>query len=307
MAAAARIDDDRSGLRRLDAAAVDHALRRIVRASEPPWLHGETARRLGERLDPIRIAPRRILDWWAGVGAGEPVLRSIYPRAEIVPIERDRDAARERAERRSRPWWTFARATSLPLNASATDAEIGRGQLVWANMVLQFVADPPALFARWHRLLEVDGIVAFSCLGPASLRELRELYGTAGWPPPAPEFVDMHDLGDMLVHAGFADPVLDQETLTLRWQSGEALLAELRLLGGNAAADRFAGLRTPAWRQRLLAALAERAAADGSIGLSIEVAYGHGFKAAPKLRQGEPVAVPLDDMRAMVRRPRSRT
>jgi malonyl-CoA O-methyltransferase len=113
----------------------------------------------------------------------------------------------------------------------------------------------------------------------------------------------MHDLGDMLVAAGFADPVLDQETLTLSWAGAEALLAELRQLGGNAAPDRFAGLRTPAWRRRLVAALEARAGADGRISLSFEIAYGHGFKAAPRLQGGE-VAVSLDDMRAMVRRPR---
>jgi malonyl-CoA O-methyltransferase len=251
--------------------------------------------------------PRRVLDWWAALGAGSPVLRSIYPRAEIVAVERDAESARIAAGRRARPWWSWSKPGSPPLSASAADAHIGRGQLVWANMVLQFVADPPALFARWHRLLEVDGVVAFSCLGPGSLPEMRELYGSAGWPSPTAEFVDMHDLGDMLVDAGFAEPVLDQETLTLRWKSAEALLAELRLLGGNAAPDRFAGLRTPGWRRRLLDALAARAAADGSIGLSLEVAYGHGFKTAPKLSRGEAVAVPLDDMRAMVRRPRPKT
>jgi malonyl-CoA O-methyltransferase len=112
----------------------------------------------------------------------------------------------------------------------------------------------------------------------------------------------MHDLGDMLVAAGFADPVLDQETLALSWPSADALLLELRQIGGNAAPDRFAGLRTPAWRRRLARALGERAAADGRITLSFEVAYGHGFKAAPRLGSGE-VAVSLDDMRAMVRRP----
>jgi malonyl-CoA O-methyltransferase len=263
------------------------------------------ARRLGERLAPIRTQPHRILDWWAGIGGGEAVLRATYPKAEIVPVERDPSSAALRASRRSRPWWSLTRGTAAPaLSAVASDAEIGRCQLVWANMVLQFVADPPALFARWHRLLEVEGLAVFSCLGPASLRELRDLYAAAGWRSPASDFVDMHDLGDMMVEAGFADPVLDQETLTLRWKSGEALLAELRQLGGNAAPDRFAGLRTPAWRRRLLAALGERADADGSIGLTFEVAYGHGFKTGPRLRSGEPVAVPLDDMRAMVRRPR---
>jgi len=107
----------------------------------------------------------------------------------------------------------------------------------------------------------------------------------------------------MLVAAGFADPVLDQETLTLTWPSAEAALDELRELGGNAAPDRFAGLRTPAWRRRLVAALDARAGADGRIGLAFEIAYGHGFKAAPRLQGGD-VAVPLDDMRAMVKRRR---
>lgn len=305
MVAAARNDDDRPSARRLDAAAIDATLRRIGRAAEPPWLHSEVARRLGERLAPIRAQPLRILDWWAGIGGGEAVLRSVYPRAEIVAVERDAASAALRASRRSRPWWSLQRATAQPaLSASAADTEIGRCQMVWANMVLQFAADPPALFERWHRLLEIEGFAVFSCLGPGSLRELREIYAAAGWPAPASEFVDMHDLGDMLVRAGFADPVLDQETLTLRWKSADALLAELRQLGGNAAPDRFAGLRTPAWRRRLLAAIGERAGADGSIGLSLEVAYGHGFKTGPRLRPGEPIAVPLDDMRAMVRRPR---
>jgi malonyl-CoA O-methyltransferase len=308
MAAADRPDDDRASPRRLDEVAARAALRRIARAAEPPWLHGEVARRLGERLLPIRAQPSRILDWWAGPGAGEAVLRARYPRAEIVAVEPDAELAALRARRRGRPWWSLSKAPAAPgRSASSSDAEIGRAGMVWANMVLQFVADPPALIERWHRLLEVDGLAVFSCLGPATLRELRDLYADAGWPAPTPGFVDMHDLGDMLVHAGFAEPVLDQETLTLRWKDADALLAELRLLGGNAAPDRFRGLRTPTWRRRLLAALAERSAADGSIGLSVEVAYGHGFKAAPRLRADEPVAVSLADMRAMVRRPRPPT
>src|SRR5215207_921429 len=171
-------------------------------------------------------------------------------------------------------------------------------------MVLHGVVDPPAAFARWHRLLSVGGVAAFSCLGPGTLRELRELYAAHGWPAPTPGFVDMHDLGDMLVGAGFADPVLDQETLVLTWADADAALAELRQLGGNAAPDRFAGLRTPRWRRRLRDALAERAGVDGRIALGFEVAYGHGFKPAPRVGAGE-VSVSLDDMRAMVGRPRS--
>ena len=298
---------DKSKARGVDPVAARAALFRLARGEALPWLHGEIARRLVERLAQIRAEPRRIVEWWSAIGGGDAELRAAYPRAERVAVEADAGwAARRRAAER-RPWWSIASPRSLVLEESAGDAEIGRAQLVWANMALHLVVDPPALFGRWHALLEVEGIVVFSCLGPGTLRELRELYAVAGWPTPTPGYIDMHDLGDMLIDAGFADPVLDQETITLRWQSAAALLAELRQLGGNTAPDRHPGLRTRAWRERLLARLNERADSDGGISLSIEVAYGHGFKPPPRLRADAPVAVSLEEMRAMVRRPRSST
>ncbi|MGZ8260407.1 MAG: methyltransferase domain-containing protein [Caldimonas sp.] len=282
------------------------ALRRLARNDAPPWLHGEIARRLVERLAPIRIAPARIVEWWPNSGGGGDVLQAAYPRAERVAVEPDAaSVARRRASER-RPWWSIGKAHANVVADGASDAEIGRAQLVWANMALHLVDDPPALIARWGRLLGTGGVAVFSCPGPGTLRELRELYAAKGWPTPTPGFIDMHDLGDMLVDAGFADPVLDQETITLRWRNAEALLAELRQLGGNFHPDRHGALRTPAWRRRLVASLAERAGADGSIGMSFEIAYGHGFKAGPRLRADSAVTVPLDDMRAMVRSRSSR-
>jgi malonyl-CoA O-methyltransferase len=295
--------NDRAGGRRLDAVAVEQALRRMAARDEPAWLHAEVGRRLAERLAPMRIEPERVLDWGAGPGGGASALSARYPKAEIVAVEPDATWLARRERNDYRPWWGFGRKRSTAAHVVADgDASLGRAQLVWANMVLHGVLDPPALFERWHGLLGVDGFVAFSCLGPGTLGELRDLYAALGWPAPTPGFIDMHDLGDMLVAAGFADPVLDQETLTLSWPNAEALLAELRQLGGNVAPDRFAGLRTPAWRLRLVEALTGRAGADGRISLGFEIAYGHGFKAAPRLSSGE-VAVSLDDMRAMVRRP----
>ena len=298
---------DGNRARGLDDVAARAALARLARRDAAPWLHGEIARRLVERLAPLRAEPRRIVEWWPGPGDGDMVLRERYPSAERVAVEPDGPWTERRRAAERKPWWSLrGRAAATVLPDSASDAAIGRAQLVWANMVLAFVVDPPALMARWHALLEVEGVAVFSCLGPGTLRELRELYAALGWPTPTATFIDMHDLGDMLVGAGFADPVLDQETLILRWKSGDALLAELAQLGGNTSPDRFRGLRTPRWRRRLLDALAERADSDGSVGLSVEVAYGHGFKPAPRVGGGAPVAVSLNEMRAMVRRPRSR-
>jgi malonyl-CoA O-methyltransferase len=111
----------------------------------------------------------------------------------------------------------------------------------------------------------------------------------------------MHDLGDMLVGAGFAEPVMDQESLRLTWATPAALLAELRGLGINADLSRHAGLRTPRWRARLESALAERAGADGRIGLEFELVYGHAFKPPPRLRVAGQTQVSVDELQRMAR------
>jgi malonyl-CoA O-methyltransferase len=159
-------------------------------------------------------------------------------------------------------------------------------QLLWSNMALHLAADPQALFAAWHRAVAVDGFLMFSTLGTGTLTSLRSLYAAQGWGEPFAPFVDMHDLGDMLVEAGFADPVMDQETLTLTWPDGGRALDELRGLGGNMAMGRTRGLRTPRWRQRLLDALCAQAkhTADGRIALEFEIVYGHAFRPLPRPR-----------------------
>jgi malonyl-CoA O-methyltransferase len=111
----------------------------------------------------------------------------------------------------------------------------------------------------------------------------------------------MHDLGDMLAHAGFADPVMDQETIALTWPDAGALLAELRTLGGNADPRRHAGLRTPRWQARLQHELEALRDADGRLRLQFEVVYGHAFKVAPKPLVAPRTTVGLEQMRQMVR------
>lgn len=288
--------------RPFDAIAAAAALRRLGRYAEPPWLHAEVARRMGERLAIIRLQPNLLLDWRSFLGAGTAVLEAAYPKARRIVVEPDAAwLARSRAGA-ARPWWKALGGGRGDVEVALEDGPLPvDAQLVWSNMMLHAVADPPALFERWERHLGVDGFVMFSCLGPGTLRELRELYARLRWPAPTAPFIDMHDLGDMMVAAGFADPVMDQETITLRWSDPAALLEELRRLGGNTAPERAAGLRTPRWRERLLRGLETLRGDDGRIGLSFEVAYGHAFKAAPRVRRDAPTTVSLDAMRAMVR------
>lgn len=292
---------ERSTRRPLDERALAHTLGRLRRAAQPPWLHAEAARRMAERLPVIRTRPEVVVDWWSALGASRDALAGAYPRARHVAVEPVVAAA-------ARPWWSPRRWSARGPEPIAEDAVPDDGaQLVWANMVLHWCADPVRLMTAWRRALEVDGFLMFSTLGPGTLEALGALYRRAGWPAPFAPFVDMHDLGDMLVEAGFADPVMDQETLTLTWPDAAAALAELRTLGGNVGSARFAGLRTPRWRQRLQAALAEATAdADGRPALRFEIVYGHAFKPQPRLRAGGETRVSVDQLRAMARTGRSR-
>lgn len=291
--------------RHIDEVAVERALKRLAIQPMAPWLHQEVARRMAERLAIIKLQPERVVDWWSFTGAGAGVLATAYPKAQRIEVEPTAALLLRTEQAHAKPWWSLKRRPADRATVVA-DADFGAAltepaQLVWANMMLHAVADPPALLKRWQNAIAADGFVMFSCLGPDTLRELSGLYRRLGWPSPAMNFVDMHDLGDMLVRAGFADPVMDQETLKLSWADAPSLLAELRTLGGNASPDRMSGLRTPRWKARLEGELASLKGADGRLYLSFEIAYGHAFKAAPKAAPAAQTEVSLDTMRSLVR------
>ena len=282
--------------------ALAQVQQRLQRALQAPWLHGEVARRMATRLPVIRLKPSRILDWGAFVGASAAVLKQSYPQALRLAVEPDAMRREATAADLQQPWWSPGRWRAATVHAVTADAvAAASGELLWSNMGLHGVIDPQAEMAAWHRALVVDGFLMFSTLGPGTLSGLRDLYAALAWPVPMAPLVDMHDLGDMLVHAGFAGPVMDQETITLTWATPQALLTDLRQLGGNVDPRRAAGLRTPRWRERLSSLLAQRAGPDGRIALDFEVVYGHAFRPAPRPRLAAQTQVPLDDMRAMVR------
>jgi malonyl-CoA O-methyltransferase len=277
-----------------------------VAPTRSPWLHEEVARRMEDRLQWIRMEPKAWAHWEPVRGGlqAQALLERRYPRAECFVAENEENRAKVAQEHVARPWWRRWVAPALH-HGAVPDASV---QMLWANMALHMSADPQALIATWHRALATDGFLMFSCLGPDTLRELRALYAALGWPPPAHDFTDMHDWGDMLVHAGFAEPVMDMERITLTWETPARLLAELRELGANLHPDRFAALRGRGWRARLEQGLAHSLrGTDGRLALTFEIIYGHALKPAPRVRMSEHSAVSLQDMRALLgadKRPR---
>lgn len=259
--------------------------------TESPWLHEEVGRRMEERLAWIKLQPTAWAHWLplrGGLQTHASISRR-YPGADIHLVEANELQDKLASQMLEKPWWAPGRWTG-PAVKRGRPAD-GAVQMLWANMSLHMSADPQSLMAQWHRALAVDGFVMFSCLGPDTLRELRDLYQRMGWPAPTHDFTDMHDWGDMLAAAGFAEPVMDMERITLSFDTPTRLLHELRGLGRNLSASRFPGLRGRAWQAQLLKAM------EAPLQLTFEVIYGHAFKPPPRLAMQAQTEVSLAQMR----------
>lgn len=258
-----------------------HVQRRFDRAAgafdRADYVHRHTFDGLMERLEPLRISPATILDLGAATGKGSRLLGKRFRQARIV--SGDISVAmlrRARAERR-----LFSKAREVQMDAGQLPLRDGSVDLVIANMVLPWVADFPACFQEVGRVLRKGGVFAFATLGPGSFAPIRS---TAGSGSRLHAFADMHDLGDALVRAGLADPVLDVDRLTITWPDAAAIRRDhVASGGGNSASDRVASLTGRARRAELLDQLrrANGFAAD------LEIVYGHAWGTGPRAPAGE--------------------
>jgi malonyl-CoA O-methyltransferase len=237
-------------------------------------LEAEVGARMLERLDYMKLEPRRVLD--AGSGPPQRLLSKRYPKARVVALDFSLEMLRS-----ARSWRDFFGGNPsicgdlerLPLAAGSVD-------LVWSNMALHWLAEPLAALKEFERVLAPQGLLMFSSLGPDTLKELRVAAGAGR----VHAFHDMHDVGDMLVAAGFSAPVMDMEMLTIAYPGADGLLTDLRASGQTSArADRPRGLAGKGFAARLRGALAASA--------TFEVVYGHAWKRANAVETAKTVRV----------------
>jgi len=272
---------------------------------ETPWLHEEIGRRMEERLQWIRLQPKQWVDW-APVNGGlrtHAAVRARYPKANCLVLETSELRLQKAKVALTNPWWKVwqRRAVSIAsLAKGLPQQEVA--DMVWANMALHTAVAPQSLLRAWHSLLSTDGFLMFSSLGPDTLRELQPIYQEMGWGDPSHAFTDMHDWGDMLVQAGFAEPVMDMERITLTYVTPSDLLKDLRLLGRNLHHQRHQNLRGRGWRQNLENALLALAKPDhqGRLVLTVEVIYGHALKPLPRVRLADQSSVTLAQMKTLL-------
>jgi malonyl-CoA O-methyltransferase len=251
--------------------------RSASRYDEAAVLSRESGQRMAERLDLVKLEPRRIADVGCATGDGLRELQQRYPKAQALAIDYARPMLVQVRSRNS--FWQRLRGQSpLLVNGDVNALPLAGDSLglVWSNLMLQWLDDPLPALKELHRVLEVDGLLMFATLGPDTIKELRAAAAKVGAGDTARRFVDMHDLGDMLVGAGFADPVMDMELIRFSYRNPRQFLADQRHLG-----VRDALLGTNSWRdwRRMFAAATD---ADGALELSIELVFGHAWKAAAR-------------------------
>jgi malonyl-CoA O-methyltransferase len=246
-------------------------------------LQREVGARLVQHLDPVRIEPTRVLDLGCGTGEAFAELGRRFPKAAVVGIDlalamleraRNRGPAWKRLLRANTPRLVCADAERLPLAPASA-------QLVFSNLAL-LGCRPEAVFAEVARVLEVGGLFIFSTFGPDTLKELRAAFAAVDDFVHVNPFVDMHDLGDALVHAGLADPVMEMEVVTLQYADVEAVARDLKAIGaGNALPGRRRGL-SGRGRWKRMTEHYERERSGEVLPATYEVVYGHAWKAAPR-------------------------
>lgn len=242
------------------------------------FVHRTTRDGLLERLAPLRVDARVVLDLGAATGGATEQLRQRFARARIVSLDLSHNMLRQASRKRrwfSRTAFIQADAEQLPFRDQCFD-------VVFANLLLPWLTDPAAALAESARVLRKDGVLAFATLGPDSLRQLARAWRRIDDRPHVNRFLDMHDIGDALVRAGFADPVLDVDRLTIRYADAARLFADLTQAGArNALTNRSRGLLGRRRFERLVAELREPAA-DQGIELDLELVYGHCWGSGPR-------------------------
>ena len=286
----------------LDALASQRLSVKTSRAGQP-WLHNEVASRMAQRLALIRHPVKHWVHWAPRSGGlvSQDLLEQAFPQATSSVVQTEVPDVVWASLSLQQPWWKKWLRPARRFGVVTTEP----ADMLCSNMGLHMQAQPAQWMSQWAGSLKTEGFVMFSCLGPDSLRELRDLYANLGWPAPSHDFTDMHDWGDMLLQSGFAAPIMDMERITLTYETPEALLNDLRSLGRNLNPQRFAACRGRSWLKQLHQQLRQQLASpaqDGRLALTFEVIYGHAFKAPTRLAVKPETQVSLEQMKAQLQR-----
>jgi malonyl-CoA O-methyltransferase len=238
------------------------------------FLHRDIRDRLLNRLHLVQIQPERILDLGAGGGAAAARLAAIYPGSTALALDSCRQMLASRAFEGTAAA-VCADAARLPLADASID-------LIFSNLLLHHCPDLDAVLSEMRRVLRFPGLLIFSSFGPDTLIELRKAWAAADDCSHVSIFMDMHDIGDALINAGFAEPVLDVEQLTVTYENLPRFMRDLRSVGSiNATDNRNPGLTSTGRWQRMVDAYETFRNSEGRLPATLEIVFAVAWSGNP--------------------------
>lgn len=246
--------------------------------------------RMSARLSLVNLNPALVLDAGSGTGYAADSLLRKYPGAHLIELDIAHGMllAAHARQPRWRHWFPLAARRSqlcadnerIPIRSASVD-------LVWSNLALQWAANLDSALRESHRVLRAGGLLMFSTLGPDTLKELRNAFSGLDSAVHVNRFMDMHDIGDLLVGRGFSDPVMDMDYFTLTFRDTRDLMGELKALGsGNVNIGRRHGLTGTGLWAELNSRYEQLRGDDGKLPATFEVVYGHAWKPAARTGAG---------------------
>jgi len=242
--------------------------------AEHAVLQRTVAERLLERLGLVSISPGLIVDAGSGPGGAARQLAKRYKGAQVLQVDLSMemlDQSRSQDSRFfSKQQYICGDAESLPLAKNSAE-------LVFSSLMLQWCNDLDAAFTQIKNTLKRQGLFLFATLGPDTLKELRASWVEVDDDVHVNTFIDMHDVGDALIRAGFVEPVMDVENIIMTYEDCSSLMKDLKTLGANNANDdRSKGL-TGKNKIEILESAYEKYRTDGRLPATYEVVYGHAW------------------------------
>lgn len=280
------IDTPAEPTQKFDKQRVRHAFDRAADSYQQyAVLQTEVCNRLLEKLEVVKISPQVILDAGSGTGAAIPTLFARYKKAQVVTLDLSENmlikASQHGGLLRS-PLAVCGDIEKLPFADNSFD-------LVFSSLSMQWCNDLNAALVEAKRVLKPGGLYVFTTFGPDTLKELRHSWAKVDDANHVNQFIDMHDIGDALLHDGFAEPVMEAEILTVTYDTVDVLMHDLKAIGANVTAsaksrqpgeDHTAkGLGGKSMLQTVRHGY-EKFRRDGLLPATYEIIYGHAWKPA---------------------------
>jgi malonyl-CoA O-methyltransferase len=286
-----------------DKQAARHSFERAAATyDQAAVLQNEVLQRMFERLEYIKYEPKLIADIGAGTGSALGYLRKHYPQSEIIALDFALNMLGQASNKvplhrrilpqifKPKAHFVCADMENIPLRASSVN-------MIWSNLAFQWSSQLEQTLKEAQRILSIDGLLMFSTFGPDTLKELNRAFAGTDRYSHVNRFIDMHDIGDMLVHAGFADPVIDMECITMTYANLKNLMMDLKMIGAhNVTQGRQRGLTgKDIWQQMQMNY--EQLRVDGKLPATFEIIYGHAWKPQPRVTAEGHQIIKLDSIK----------